>query len=148
VIRPWGRRNILTFIFSQNSKHVLFRIFRIYRIFRVKIVLQNTCSNLNSDSKIWLQVWNAGPYCVRPLVRVQVVELFLLCFLTTLVFLQSYALKIIRCLICSYSQMNKFCNGCSFKFFSKYFYSFTMKWQVHNKDFVLQHSFHLYRFGD
>jgi len=62
-VRPCERRNIPTLIFLRNSKHILFSIFSIYRIYCIQIkflFLQNTCSNLNSDSKIWLRVWNAA----------------------------------------------------------------------------------------
>jgi hypothetical protein len=48
LLRPCERRNISTFVFSQNLKDGIFRIFHINRIYWVKIeflFLWNTCSN-------------------------------------------------------------------------------------------------------
>ncbi len=50
--------------FSEFLEIVLFRTFQKLRKNDVKLKLQKswkTCSNLKTDSKVWLKVWNAGP---------------------------------------------------------------------------------------
>jgi len=57
-VRPCKRWNIPTFIFLQNSKHILFCIFHVYRIYPVKIEFlfsQNTRSNSNFN---WIYNYN------------------------------------------------------------------------------------------
>jgi len=55
LIRPWERRNILTFVVSQNSKHGIYRIFQIHWKYFIKIIKKNSQNTVLVPTQILIE---------------------------------------------------------------------------------------------